>query len=154
MFTTKSANRQRLMQETSTWAEDQKVNWSDVGSIYGLTQANRRQLIKEYLAEQGIITAMHEERSTRAPRRAKKKLTGGDISYPSPKVQKQKVKEKIAKGNKIEKTVKEISAKKIPLEQIKDYWRNMNKKVSSETTQMTTLRIFQMKLSSKSSRGV
>ena len=131
------------MQEASAWADDQKVNWSDVGSRYGLTQAKRGQLIKEYLAEQSISTAMHEERSTRVPRRAKTKLPGGDISYPSPactNVQKQIVKEKIAKGdievgkeivktsytsyktnkeNEIEKTVKEISARKIPLKQIR-----------------------------------
>lgn len=41
------------MEEASTWTEDQKVNWSDIDSRYGLTQANRGQIIKEYLAEPG-----------------------------------------------------------------------------------------------------
>ena len=96
-------DKDRLMEEASTWTEDQKVNWSNIGSRYGLTQANRGEIVKEYLAEQGIgiTTATHEERSTRAPKRAKKGFLV-EISYTSPactKVLIEKVKEKIANGD-------------------------------------------------------
>ena len=42
-----------------------------------LEQPNRGQMIKEFLAEQGIAAARTTERSSRAPRQSKKRLSGG-----------------------------------------------------------------------------
>lgn len=49
---------------------------------YWLTMANWGQIIKEYLAEQGIQAALTQQRKARAPRRCKKWLIGGKIPFP------------------------------------------------------------------------
>lgn len=55
----------------------------------------------EFLAEQGIAAAKTTERSSRAPRRSKKRLSGGVVSFPvlAPvKKIKEKVREKVDSG--------------------------------------------------------
>ena len=67
-----------------------------------ITYTNRGQVIKEYLAEQGIQAAHKNQRKQRAPRRSKKRLPGGKVSFPmySPvqKLQK-KVSDRIESGD-------------------------------------------------------
>ena len=53
-------DQQALLQEASTWAI---INWSAVGSRYGLTQPNRGQIIKEFSAETTIASARNSEQS-------------------------------------------------------------------------------------------
>jgi Ni/Co efflux regulator RcnB len=62
-------DKQGLMNEAKTWEDGQSINWSQLGTKYGLDQPNRGQVIKEFLAEQGITAAQTTERSSRAPRR-------------------------------------------------------------------------------------
>lgn len=64
-------DKEQLMEEAHTWQPDQQVNWSQLGLRYGLNMANRGQVIKEYLAEQGIPAAQIKQRR-RAQRRSKK----------------------------------------------------------------------------------
>lgn len=94
-------NTEQLIEEAEKWEPNKKINWSQLGSKYGLTTANRGQVIKEFLAEKGIPTACTAERTNRAPRRSKKKLTGGHMSFPMYQpvaVQKKKVSMKIESG--------------------------------------------------------
>ena len=62
-------DKEQLLNEACTWQPDQHINWSQLGLQYGLTVANRGQVIKEYLAEKGIIAAQTKQRRERAPRR-------------------------------------------------------------------------------------
>ena len=48
-------DKEQLMSEACTWQPDENINWSELGCRYGLHTANRGQIIKEYLAEQGIL---------------------------------------------------------------------------------------------------
>jgi len=83
------------------WNEDHKVNWSALATRYGLSTSNRGQIIKEFLAENGIPAALVSQRTTRAPRRSKKKLRGGRTSVPMPlpaSKEKEKLKQRIDQG--------------------------------------------------------
>ena len=87
-----------LLEEARSWEEDEKVNWTQLATKYGLTAG---QEVKELLAEQGIPAACRTERPNRTPRRCKKRLQGGKISFPMPKPvthHKKIVSEKIKSG--------------------------------------------------------
>ena len=74
---------------------------TQLGRKYGLTTANCGQVVKEYLAEQGIPAALENQRSQRAQRRSKRRLPGGKVSFPmyQPlKKQKEQVQERIDSG--------------------------------------------------------
>ncbi len=73
-------NGEQLLQEAKTWEPDVKINWSELGTKVGLTCANRGQVVKEYLASHGIPAA---QKKRPVIRRAKRKLPGGEISYPT-----------------------------------------------------------------------
>ena len=73
-------NKESLLQEARTWEADQSINWSQLGTKYGLQTANRGQVIKEFLADQGIEAAQANQRPHRASRRSKKRL-GANISF-------------------------------------------------------------------------
>ena len=73
---------EQLLAEANTWSPSETINWSEVGSRYGLTTPNRGQVIKEFLKEQNIPAAKVAQRTARAPRRAKKRLRGGRTSFP------------------------------------------------------------------------
>lgn len=81
---------EQLLAEANTWSPSETINWSEVGSRYGLTTPNRGQVIKEFLKEQNIPAAKVAQRTARAPRRAKKRLRGKNIfsnvpaSFPLP----------------------------------------------------------------------
>jgi len=68
-----------LLEEASTWPDDKKVNWSQLGEQYGLTCLNRGQVIKEFLGENGIAAAKCQPPRVK---RKKSKLPGGEISQP------------------------------------------------------------------------
>ena len=70
-----------LLQEASTWPSDKEVNWSDLEMRYNLTCLNRGQVIKEFLAENGIPAAKPKE--GHRVRRKKMRLCGGEISQPT-----------------------------------------------------------------------
>ena len=94
-------DKQSLLEEARTWEEGQVINWSELGTKYGLVEANRGQIIKEFLAEHGIEAAQARQRSSRASRRSKKRLPGGTVSFPilAPVKQvKEKVKHRIESG--------------------------------------------------------
>ena len=75
-------DKDQLPQEAQSWAPNQSVNWAQLGRRYGLTTPNSGQVIKEYLAEQGITAACEYQRTQRAQRRPKKQLPGGKVSFP------------------------------------------------------------------------
>ena len=62
-------DKEKLLQEAKTWEAGQSINWSQLGTKYGLQAANRGQVIKEFLADQGIEAAQTNQRSQRASRR-------------------------------------------------------------------------------------
>lgn len=75
-------NKEQLLHEARMWQPNQHINWSQLGLQYGLNVPNRGQIIKEYLAEQGIPAAHIKQCTGRAQRRQKKRLPGGKISFP------------------------------------------------------------------------
>ena len=42
-------NADQLLREASTWSPTERINWSKLGEMYGLTTPNRGQVIKEFL---------------------------------------------------------------------------------------------------------
>ena len=44
-------NTDRLLQEAKSWSPTESINWSAIGTNYGLTSPNRGQIHKEYLAQ-------------------------------------------------------------------------------------------------------
>jgi len=95
-------DKQQLLVEANTWTPEEKINWSEIASRYGLTSPNRGQIIKEFLREHNIPAAMATERTARAPRRAKKRLMGGRTSFPMYRPvphYRQKVQAQITSGN-------------------------------------------------------
>lgn len=44
-----SINISKLLEEARSWEEDEKVNWTQLATKYGLTAANRGQDVKELL---------------------------------------------------------------------------------------------------------
>lgn len=61
-------DKHQLLQEARSWQPNEQVNWSQLGLRYGLSEPNRGQVIKEYLAEQGIQVAQNNQCEQRAPR--------------------------------------------------------------------------------------
>ena len=91
----------KLLQEAKSWQQGHQINWTQLGRKYGLTTANCGQVVKEYLAEQGIPAALENQRSQRAQRRSKRRLPGGKASfsmYQPLKKQKEQVQERIDSG--------------------------------------------------------
>ena len=94
-------NATELLDEAKTWGPTEKINWTNVGRRYGLLNANKGQIVKEYLASKNIPAALLSQRTQRQPRRAKAKLAGGRISHPmfTPSViHKKKIQDKIDMG--------------------------------------------------------
>lgn len=54
-------DKDQLLQEARSWQPDEHVNWSQLGLRYGLSKPNRGQIIKKYLAEQGIPAAHNDQ---------------------------------------------------------------------------------------------
>ena len=75
-------DKEQLLDEARTRQPDQHINWSQRGSRYALSMSNRGQVIKEYLAQQGISAAQRKQCIGRAQRRSKKRLPGGKVSFP------------------------------------------------------------------------
>lgn len=91
-------NKTALPDEASTWSDKEKVNWSELAKKYGITKRNGGQILKEFLAENGIQVAMKRENRVR---RKLLKLPGGEISHPKHKTveyQKGILKEMIENG--------------------------------------------------------
>ena len=64
--------------------ENEAINWSEKATEYGLTSANRGQILKEYLQQEGFEIALQNQRKFRAPRRQKKRIPGTSVSMPMP----------------------------------------------------------------------
>jgi len=91
----------KLLEEAQSWDPNIRINWTELGTKYGLTIANRGQVIKEFLSQHDIPAACTQQRPNRAPRRSKKKLPGGRVSFPMHQPvckQKQKVANKVTSG--------------------------------------------------------
>ena len=56
-FSKLQINKTELLQEAQSWKPDEQVNWSHLGRRYGLSTPNCGQVIKQFLAEQGIPAA-------------------------------------------------------------------------------------------------
>ncbi len=91
-------DQEALLLAASAWQDDKEINWTALGTKYGLTNPNRGQIIKEFLKDHGIKAAMtvqHEVRRTL-------KLPGGEIAQPKHKpvtYQKAQVAKKIEEGD-------------------------------------------------------
>lgn len=91
----------QLLHEASTWSPTERINWSKLGERYGLKTPNRGQVIKEFLQENHIPAASVAQRTTRTPRRPKKKFRSGRTSFPMYKpvsFEKHKIQDKISRG--------------------------------------------------------
>ena len=55
-------NTDRLLQEAKSWSPTESINWSAIGTNYGLTSPNRGQILKEYLAQHDMHTCSYESR--------------------------------------------------------------------------------------------
>ena len=91
----------KLLEEAQSWGPNSRINWTELGAKYGLTIANRGQVIKEFLSQHNIPAARTQQRPNRVPRRSKKKLPGGQVSFPMHQPvhkQKQKVANKVTSG--------------------------------------------------------
>lgn len=75
-------NTEELIQEASTWSPTETINWSQLGTKYGLTTPNQGQVIKEFLQEHNIPAASVAQRATQTTRRPKKKFKSGKTSFP------------------------------------------------------------------------
>ena len=71
----------RLLDEARSWIPNDVINWSELGRRYGLTIPNGGQIIKQILQKYGIPSACSIQRTSRKPRRSKRKLPG-NISFP------------------------------------------------------------------------
>ena len=71
-----------LLIEAGTWGENEQINWTKLAERYGVQGGNRGQVIKEYLANKGVPVA---NKKREIVRRAKLRLPGGEISYPTHK---------------------------------------------------------------------
>ena len=74
-------DKETLLAEAKTWSEDETINWTHVATWYGVDGANSGQVIKEYLQSQSIPAAM--KKRDNIIRRAKLRLPGGEITYPT-----------------------------------------------------------------------
>ena len=95
-------DKDQLLREARSWQPNEQVNWSQLGLRYGLSMPNRGQFLKEYLAEQGIQAVHNNQCKHRAPRRSKKRLPGGKVSFPMycpVQKLKKKVSDRIESGN-------------------------------------------------------
>lgn len=93
-------DKDRLMQESSQWDELAKINWSELARNYGITKPNGGQIVKEFLAQQGVAAAQINQHPTRTPRRSKRKMFG-KVSFPMPSpvsYQKKVLDDKIQRG--------------------------------------------------------
>ena len=90
-------DKDELLYEAHLWERDKQVNWSQLGQRYGLSMPNCGQVIKEYLAEQGIPAAQIKQCKYKSPRCSKKRLPGGKVSFPMYKPVK-KLKERITEN--------------------------------------------------------
>ena len=70
-----------ILAETREWSEDEVVNWTELANRYGVTGGNRGQIVKEYLTNRGVPAAQIKQWNL--VRRAKLKLPGGEIGFPT-----------------------------------------------------------------------
>ena len=134
----------QLLEEAASWPPDKRVNWSSLAREYGIHALNGGQILKEFLQEHNVPAALIVQRATRAPRRCKKKLGSGKVSfpmYPTVVSEHHKIQQRIESGDieigkeivtttqtrySVDKSTKsvvidevEVSARKIPLTQIR-----------------------------------
>lgn len=72
----------QLLKEAASWSPNKTVNWSLLAQQYGIAKPNGGQIMKEFLQEHNVPAALMAQRSTRAPRRCKKKRRSGKVSFP------------------------------------------------------------------------
>lgn len=87
----------QLLSEARAWGENERVNLTKLAERYGIISGNRGQRITE--PKHDIPAAKESQRQL--IRRAKLKLPGGEISYPTHitvTAQKREIQEKMARG--------------------------------------------------------
>ena len=77
-------DKEQLLEEARLWGALEKVNWSELGTKYGVKGANRGENIKEFVAGYEIEATKQQQRKHRAPRRAKKRVQGSRLTVPMP----------------------------------------------------------------------
>ena len=91
----------QLLKEAASWSPNKTVNWSLLTQQYGIAKPNGGQIIKEFLQEHNVPAALMAQRSTRVPRRCKKKLRSGKGSfpmYPTARTEHIKIHQRIERG--------------------------------------------------------
>ena len=78
-----------LIAEFETFPEKKKIIWQQLAEKHGITGPNRGQICKEYIIENTSIdlakyTYVSSSTPSRRKRVSRKKLSGGEISYPVP----------------------------------------------------------------------
>ena len=73
-------DKDALLDEAKTWSDDQQVNWTQLAGRHRVTGFNRGQIVKEFLESQAIPAAITKRQVVR---RAKLRLPGGEITYPT-----------------------------------------------------------------------
>ena len=74
LSSTHDIDKEKLLGEARTWLPDRDVNWSELAREYGIQSSNGGQMIKEFLRQNDIPAASIQQRSSRAPRRCKKRV--------------------------------------------------------------------------------
>ena len=102
LSSTHDIDKEKLLGETRTWLPDRDVNWSELAREYGIQSSNGGQMIKEFLRQNDIPAASIQQRSSRAPRRCKKRVNAcSNITmpmYPTVMHEKAKLQERITTG--------------------------------------------------------
>ena len=137
-------DKEKLLSDANTWPANKEVNWSHLAREYGIHSPNGGQIIKEYLQQHNIPAASVNQRPSRAKRRCIRRIGSEGVSFPMyPPVthDRQKVLQRIKEGeivigeevvessyrnysvdsktNQVRENTINISARKIPLVQIR-----------------------------------
>ena len=95
-------DKEKLLGEARTWLPERNVNWSQLAREYGIQSSNGGQKIKKFLWQTDIPAASIQQRSSRAPRRCKRRVSAGtNITmpmYPTVMHEKAKLQERITTG--------------------------------------------------------
>ncbi len=123
----------QLLDEAGQWGDGTIVNWTALGTKYGLTESNRGQVIKEYLANYNItVCSCPPERDQSREEKASRFRRQGIISHVSAcRKQKEKVANKVTRGeillgrdppdhhdhqtNSVKETTNKVCAREIPV---------------------------------------
>jgi glycerophosphoryl diester phosphodiesterase len=106
-------DKNQLLAEVKTYEDGHNINWTNLATRYNVTNKdgklakNGGQIVKEWLTSNGVDLTRFEIQEKKGKdggtiaRRKKRRITGGEISFPTevqPKVLKEMLQEKLQKG--------------------------------------------------------